>query len=84
MGRKGNEVMRQPVRLWAGRVQGGRGGSGGSLIVGVKERTLDVRREEHVEASSQRGSPTRKGAGTWEVAGGDGGVWIIPQGNQGK
>ena len=72
------------MRLWAGRVQGGGGGSGGSLIVGVKERTLDVRHEELVEASSWRGSPARKRAETWEVAGGDGGAWIIPQGNQGK
>lgn len=72
------------MRLWAGRVQGGGGGSGGSLIVGVKERTLDVRREEHVEASSRKGSPTRKGAGTWEVAGRDGGACIILEGNQGK
>ena len=71
------------MRLWAGRVRGG-GGGGGSLTAGVKERTLDVRHEEHVEASSRRGSPARKGAGTWEVAGGDGGAWIIPQGNQGK
>lgn len=40
MGRKGNEVKRQPVRLWAGRVQG-RGG--GSLIDGVNARRLDTK-----------------------------------------
>ena len=40
MGRKGDEETRQPVELWAGRVQG-RGGGGGSLTDGVKARTLD-------------------------------------------
>lgn len=40
MGRKGDEEKRQPVVLWAGRVQG-RGGRGGGLTDGVKARTLD-------------------------------------------
>lgn len=70
--------------LWGSGLGGFRVEVGGAWLMGWTQEDWTVRREERVEASSQRGSPTSKGAGTWEAAGGDGGQGSSPKGIRGS